>query len=148
MRYRLNGEEWVPETVDGVSVERAGDRLIARGQDGSHSALSIRSGDKVFISYRGQTYVIEKVSASGDVGAAAGAGSPVAPMPGQIIEVYVSVGDEVEVGAKLGVLEAMKMQQPIVAGIGGTVESVNVSVGDQVQDGQVLFEISAAGQKN
>lgn len=144
MRYRLNGEEWVPETVDGVSVENAGDRLVVRGSEGSHSALSVRSGDKVLISYRGQTYVIEKVSASGDVGASAGAGAPVAPMPGQIIEVYVSVGDEVEIGAKLGVLEAMKMQQPIVAGIAGTVEAVNVSVGDQVLDGQVLFEISAA----
>lgn len=50
-------------------------------------------------------------------------------------------GDAVEQGQRLGVLEAMKMQNAICATRGGRVRAVRVSVGDQVADGQALFEI-------
>jgi biotin carboxyl carrier protein len=64
-------------------------------------------------------------------------------MPGQIVEVSCKVGDSVEAGDRLLVLEAMKMQQPIVAPVTGLVASLLVSKGDQVDDGQVLATVEA-----
>ena len=65
-------------------------------------------------------------------------GSSLAPMPGGVVRVAVAVGDEVEPGQLLVVLEAMKMEHAIHASAAGTVSEVDVSVGDQVETGQVL----------
>jgi len=60
-------------------------------------------------------------------------------MQGTIIEVLVAVGDEVEVGRALCVLEAMKMENEVDAERSGTVTEVHVSPGDNVGAGDVLF---------
>jgi len=63
------------------------------------------------------------------------------PMPGVIISVAVSVGDQVVTGDEICVLEAMKMQQVLRADWSGIVASVNVSAGDQVIDGEVIASL-------
>jgi biotin carboxyl carrier protein len=74
--------------------------------------------------------------------APAGAGSPVkAPLPGTITEVKVTVGQQVNVGDVVLVLEAMKMQNSIEAEYAGTVTSVVVKPGDTVMEGAVLLTI-------
>lgn len=65
-----------------------------------------------------------------------------APMPGLILKILVSKGDEVKVGQKVAVMEAMKMENDINSVVSGTVKSVNVSEGDNVQESQTLFVIS------
>ena len=65
-----------------------------------------------------------------------------APMPGNILDVVVKVGDAVKSGQKLVVLEAMKMENEIVAPQAGTVSSVNVSKGDSVEAGQVIITMN------
>jgi 3-methylcrotonyl-CoA carboxylase alpha subunit len=62
-------------------------------------------------------------------------------MPGQIVEVYVAPGDRVMPGQRLLVLEAMKMQQPVLAPYRGVVTQVPVARGDQVAAGQLLVHI-------
>lgn len=63
------------------------------------------------------------------------------PMPGTIIEVFVKPGDAVEEGQEMLVLEAMKMENPIVATMDGTVKEVTVNVDDKVATNQVLVVI-------
>ena len=74
--------------------------------------------------------------------APAGAGSPIkAPLPGTIIDIKVSVGQQVSVGDVVLVLEAMKMQNNIEAEFAGTVTSITVKQGDTVMEGSVLMTI-------
>ena len=74
--------------------------------------------------------------------AAAGAGNPVkAPLPGTISSISVKVGDQVNVGDTVLVLEAMKMQNNIEAEYAGTVTSILVNPGDSVMEGAVLLTI-------
>ncbi len=71
------------------------------------------------------------------------AGSALAPMPGGVVRVPVSVGDTVVAGQLLVVLEAMKMEHAVHAAAAGTVSSVSVAEGDQVETGRVLVVIEA-----
>lgn len=64
-----------------------------------------------------------------------------APMPGTILGVNVNVGDKIEKGQTLLVLEAMKMENEIAAPEAGMVSSVNVNVGDSVESGQLLVSM-------
>ena len=69
-------------------------------------------------------------------------GTPVqAQMPGKVIRHLVQPGDHVEAGDGIIVLEAMKMEMPVTAPVGGTVADILVHAGDQVADGQVLARI-------
>ena len=64
-----------------------------------------------------------------------------APMPGKICEVKVNSGDTVIEDQEVLVLEAMKMEMPIVAPAAGTIQSVNCDAGDAVQGGDTLMVI-------
>lgn len=65
-----------------------------------------------------------------------------APMPGNIWQVVASTGQEVAEGDVIMVLEAMKMENEIMAPKAGKVASINVEKGDSVEAGQVLFVIA------
>ena len=62
-------------------------------------------------------------------------------MPGLVLRIPVAVGDTVNEGDELLVLEAMKMETPVAAPASGTVRNIAVSQGDQVKAGQALIEI-------
>jgi biotin carboxyl carrier protein len=75
--------------------------------------------------------------------AAAGAGNAVkAPLPGTITEIKVQVGQQVNVGDTVLVLEAMKMQNNIEAETAGQVTSILVKQGETVMEGAVLLTIA------
>lgn len=73
---------------------------------------------------------------------AMGAKKVTAPMPGTVVSIKVNVGDKVETGTLVAVLEAMKMENEIFAGVDGTVASVNASAGDSVNTGDVLVSVN------
>ena len=64
-----------------------------------------------------------------------------APMPGTIMKVNVKVGDSVNEGDTVAVLEAMKMENDIPAPVSGKVVAVNVANGDSVDSGAALLVI-------
>ena len=74
--------------------------------------------------------------------AEAGSGYAVnAPMPGLILRISVKEGDVVDEGDELVVVEAMKMETPVMAPRSGTVQSISIDQGEQVQVSQFLLEI-------
>ena len=74
--------------------------------------------------------------------ASAGAGAAVkAPLPGTISSINVKVGDKVNVGDTVVVLEAMKMQNNIEAECAGTITAILVNPGDSVMEGASLVTI-------
>ena len=65
-----------------------------------------------------------------------------APLPGIILSVDVKEGDTVKAGDKLMVMEAMKMENAILAETNGVVKSIKVKIQDSVLQGDILAEIA------
>lgn len=88
-----------------------------------------------------------KAVAASKVAAPAAAGSEGAvkvnsPMPGKILSVKASVGQAVKRGEVIIILEAMKMENEIVAPSDGTIASINVNEGASVEAGSVLASLN------
>jgi biotin carboxyl carrier protein len=77
-------------------------------------------------------------------GASAGPSGPaplIAPMPGMIVRVAVQVGDQVQAGQGLVVMEAMKMENELRATAAGTVKAILAEAGTAVEKGAILLEL-------
>ena len=85
--------------------------------------------------------VAQRPSRSRSAATGTGSGTVTVPMQGTIVKVLVAPGDTVEVGQTVCVLEAMKMENAIVAEKTGTVTEVKVSAGDPVGPGDVVAVI-------
>lgn len=83
---------------------------------------------------------VEAIEAEAAEGAA-GPSRLEAPIPGKVVSVHVAVGDRVEAGQPLVVLEAMKMENELTAEQGGTVTAVHVEAGQTVDAGDALAEL-------
>ncbi len=81
---------------------------------------------------------IEELAAVGDVRA---------PFTANVCEIAVEVGQEVAEGDKLIVVEAMKMQTPVVAKIAGVVEKITAKVGDAVKPGDKLVKLNIGDEE-
>jgi glutaconyl-CoA/methylmalonyl-CoA decarboxylase subunit gamma len=86
--------------------------------------------------------VARPVAPAGANGIASGSHDITSPMPGTILSVDVKVGDVIEAGQVVCVLEAMKMKNPIRAGFAGTVSEVIVGAGQNVAYGDVLVRLA------
>jgi len=63
------------------------------------------------------------------------------PIPGVILSINIKVGDTLNIGDKMLVLEAMKMENNITAEKAGTVSAIHVAAGDQVLQGALMIEL-------
>jgi len=81
-------------------------------------------------------------SSGGGAGGASGSGDVAVPMQGTIVKVLVEVGQTVEVGQPVVVLEAMKMENQINAEKAGTVKEIKVEAGAKVGAGDVVVIIA------
>lgn len=138
MKRFVNDEEVDLVAADGVEVTPLSDRLTIRSAAGLNTAVAIRSGDSIQVSFRGNVYVVEKARTRAKGQGGASSGEIRAPMPGQIVEVFVQEGQKVTKGEKLLVLEAMKTHQSFTAPFDGAVAKVGAAKGAQVADGDLL----------
>ena len=70
-----------------------------------------------------------------------GSSTPIkAPLPGKIMLIKAKIGDKVKKGDVLLIMEAMKMENEVMASKDGVVESIKVNAGDNVLEGDVLLE--------
>jgi len=67
-----------------------------------------------------------------------------APMPGLVVDIQFAVGDEVEAGQPVVIIEAMKMQNALTAPVRGVVTAIPVATGTAVDAGQLLVAIRPA----
>ena len=96
--------------------------------------------------YRFETEALdERTRAIRDLSAAnvgpTGRAPIIAPMPGLIVRINVSVGDRVEAGQGIVVMEAMKMENELRATAPGTVQSIEVAPGTAVEKGTLLVSL-------
>ncbi|BFL47133.1 biotin/lipoyl-binding carrier protein [Lactonifactor longoviformis] len=73
---------------------------------------------------------------------AAGAVEVKASVPGKVFKVEASAGQAVKAGDAIIILEAMKMEIPVVAPQDGTIASIDVSVGDAIESGDILASMN------
>jgi len=102
-----------------------------------------RYGNVIHI-FDGQSFTFQCVEPLERAAQGVGAGNGVlAPMPGVVKAVFVSVGETVEKGARLAILEAMKMEHVLLAARAGAVAEVLCAEGDQVEAGAALVILDA-----
>jgi acetyl/propionyl-CoA carboxylase alpha subunit len=106
-------------------------------------------GSQIWFQWRGATFQVPTLAALKQQanlkragGKALGDGSRIlAPMPGKITQIRINPGDDVKIGQVLLVMEAMKMEYTLKAGMDGTVKSLACKVGQQVTADALLAEI-------
>lgn len=111
------------------------------------NAYTIESGGKKYIFVNGESFAFEvdKGRARGTPGVAAAKGGEnvvTSPMPGSLVKVLVSSGDNVEVGQTLAIVEAMKMENELKSPIKGVVKQVNFEEGNQIDALQPIVELT------
>ena len=150
--------KWVEERLDLSTVPAAGaaaapadgddgEPLVRRRDHGRGQRQALRRED---VGARGRRRSAAapaakarapRRAAGSSSGGAAGSGDVTVPMQGTIVKVLVEVGQEVEVGQAVVVLEAMKMENQIAAEKAGTVKEIKVAPGDTVGGGDVVVVI-------
>jgi len=136
--------------VEGFSVVSASPTRVGLVADGITSYTDVligaaeRGGPREIHVDAGVGYVrFREVPRFTDPADQVASGSLLAPMPGTVVSVAVEAGAEVEAGATVLVLEAMKMQHTVSAPHAGTVTEIPVATGQQVAAGDVLAVVSS-----
>lgn len=125
-----------------VQIIRAANGRMDLLVDGQRVTAHVSSDmTKRWVTINGQTLMVTKTSGAKKGVRHDHAGGLIAPMPGQIRSVAVSVGDAVKKGQTLLTMEAMKMEIRIQALKDGTVKSVSVVQGQTVEREQILVEV-------
>lgn len=111
-----------------ASTDGIGWNKLAR-QDSPSIMLNV---DKVYKFYQGY-----KPSSAG----AGDEGGLFTQMPGKVVKIMATVGQKVEKGQTLIILEAMKMENEIKCGVNGVVKAIHVKAGDALENGILMMEV-------
>ncbi|MDD0976589.1 acetyl/propionyl/methylcrotonyl-CoA carboxylase subunit alpha [Pseudomonas fontis] len=122
-----------------------GEQLVVDSNGMRRQHLAIRRGQTLYLQWEGELHAVTAYDpiAEADAGHSHQGGLS-APMNGSIVRVLVEVGQQVEAGAQLVVLEAMKMEHSIRAPQAGTVKALYCQEGEMVSEGSALVELEGA----
>ncbi|MDO9320663.1 MAG: biotin/lipoyl-containing protein, partial [Pseudomonas sp.] len=124
------------------SYQLKGERIYHQHSDKLTSHPALRRGNALFIEWAGELREVRRVDPIAEVEAShSHQGGLTAPMNGSIVRVLVEVGQPVEAGAALVVLEAMKMEHSIRAPHAGIVKALYCGEGELVSEGTALVEL-------
>lgn len=109
---------------------------------------AIKSRNKIYVLTDNESYVFDLPtgkdgdSFGADQGDHGDKSKISAPMPGKVVKVLVKAGDKVEPKQKLIIVEAMKMENPLVAPFQAEIKAVNCAEGELVDSEKILIELS------
>ncbi len=125
----------------------SGKHLLIERDGVRRQTIAIRRAETLYLQWQGDVHAIRSVDPIAEVDVSHGhQGGLTAPMNGSIVRVLVSVGEQVQIGTPLVVLEAMKMEHSIRANTAGTVAALYCAEGEMVKEGAVLVELEAVVQ--
>ncbi|AZE84620.1 Methylcrotonyl-CoA carboxylase biotin-containing subunit [Pseudomonas orientalis] len=144
LHLSCNGQDRLV-TLAGQSSPLTDEQLIIEHQGIRRAHLAVRTEGTVYLRWDGE---MQAVSLFDPIAAAEAGHSPqdglTAPMNGSIVRVLVDIGQQVEAGAQLVVLEAMKMEHSIRAPEAGVVKALFCQEGEMVAEGSALVELEPA----
>jgi 3-methylcrotonyl-CoA carboxylase alpha subunit len=135
---RRSGDGSLVMTLDGRTVET----YVVRARGGTEATVCV-GGHAVAVTCR--TGMEEQLAKAREASGEAHESHVRTSMPGKVVDIKVKPGDEVAAGQRLLVLEAMKMENEIVAKGAAKVKAVHVKVGAAVESGALLIELEKAG---
>jgi biotin carboxyl carrier protein len=143
-QYRINlgDKQYV---VDSSLISENCLSLLVNGK--AFTAYFVETDGKKYISIGGEQFCIQEAKADsvtasgGDSAAVEEAPIAASPMPGKVVKILVKLGDKVDKGQGLVIVEAMKMENEIKSPVKGKVEKVNFKAGDLVDAAQPIVEI-------
>lgn len=146
-RVRVTVDDGEPQEFDVTMAGVPGAfSLVADGQP--TRAYVLRSGAGFDVTVDGRRFEVQPASGAGRPRGALGQqddpGKVSAPLAGVVVEVRVAVGDTLEAGHTVAVVEAMKMQNEVQIPLGGTVTVVHGVPGARIEQGELLIEYDPA----
>lgn len=138
--------EGEPHLVALIADGDGGYRLSRDAPAPAADVTVARDGDRIWIHLDGQVYELvwqDAVTRGGLEAAGDGADEARAPMPGTVVQVAVTAGDEVREGETMMIIESMKLETAIKAPRDGVIETVHVGLGQTFQRDAVLVTLSA-----
>ncbi|GAA3158300.1 ATP-binding protein [Streptomyces echinatus] len=124
-------------------VTCAPDGALVRGTAGEARWAGLRRGDGCELVVDGRRLTLT-LAVAGEDDSTAGTDAVTSPMPGTVVQLPVSVGDSVRQGDTVAIVEAMKMENRVLAPAAGVVEEIRCSLSEIVSADQILVVIGAA----
>lgn len=158
IELREVGENLYDLTVDGETVRvdavKSGRTIYSVIEAGRQFEAMVdeRGAHGFDVTVRGRLFHLQaedertKLLAGGASSAATGPQTVAAEMPGKVLKLDVAVGESVNEGQGVVIIEAMKMENEIPSPIDGVVTEIAVAEGDTVEPGATLFVVEPAGE--
>lgn len=135
-KFKINGKDYT------ASVEEQGDNQVQVTVNGK--AYNVEIDHETSAAPTIKTVVAASASSTAPTAVSATQAKITAPLPGNITKILVSVGQSVKKGDVVMIMEAMKMENNIVAEADGKVKSIGAQLGQAVNQGDVLVELEGA----
>ena len=140
-KYIINGKEYAVN-IDNLSGNQANVTVNGKAYEVEIVGKEVKAAKPVAKPAAATAKPAAPAAKPAAPAAAEGEGTPFkAPLPGTINDIKVAVGQQVNVGDVVLILEAMKMENEITAEKAGTITSITVSKGDSVMEGTIMFTI-------